>query len=47
MEVSFDIQNVTVVIELIEHEASRDLVQLLPRQLELGKMRTSQVYGFY
>ena len=35
MDVSFDIHDVTVMIELIEHEASHDLVRLLPRKLEL------------
>lgn len=35
MNVSFDIHDTTVMIELIEHEASRDLVLLLPRKLEL------------
>lgn len=35
MEVSFDIHEVTVVIELIEHQTSLDLVHLLPRELKL------------
>lgn len=35
MNVSFDIHDTTVVMELIEHQTSRDFVQLLPRKLEL------------
>ena len=35
MNVSFDIHDATVVMELIEHQTSRDFVQLLPRKLEL------------
>lgn len=35
MNVSFDLHDTTVMIELIEHETSHDLVQLLPRQLAL------------
>lgn len=35
MDISFDLLNVTVMIELIEHETSHDLVRLLPRKLEL------------
>ncbi len=35
MDVSFDVNHVTVVIELMEHETSHDLIRLLPRKLEL------------
>ena len=35
MNVSFYIHGAMVVIELIEHTTSHDLVQLLPRKLEL------------
>lgn len=46
MEISFDLQDTKVVIELIEHETSRDFIQLLPRQLELDDYASTEKISY-